>query len=652
MLAAMEPTEHPAGFKREPPPSFEAVQAAFPQLTILELIGEGGMGCVFKARQPKLDRLVALKLLPAALAESDPAFAGRFEREGQLLARLHHPNIVAVHDSGTTGQFFYLIMEFVDGVNLRQAMRAQRFTAAQALAIVPRICDALQYAHDEGVLHRDIKPENILLDSKGRVKLADFGIAKLLAETEPPSANAQAAADAGLTHAGASLGTPSYMAPEQRESPGDVDHRADIYSLGVVFYELLTNELPRARFDPPSIKSDADPRVDAIVAQALEKERNRRQRNADEVKTQVESVVGAPAGAVSPKSTGKHSNPSPLSWLALAFVLAGILTPALCLALDRLNEGELVFSLLCFVLAMGFGWVTRHQRMGRLSAIVAVAVPLAAVTIMAVALFGDMSVGRRQALAQRQMAEAMQREAVAARAAEESRETESWSYQTRHLTMARIDSMAWNEGWWKAEDQGKPRQDGTIVSLKDQVAVSQNEQGSVTLTGPRKKVRRAATLLRLFDQPAVTDPLSQPLLNMPPEFFTRFAVSGILSGKGLNDSLFTEVLLETLRSEGVTLPQLASALGDHVLEIEKATFKITGTPFESIVQTPGASTAYDVTIPCADLYDKFGKPTKEITFTIERTTQEMGTRSKLASLAPWLIAEAKQHHLPEVEISK
>ena len=178
---------------RQPPPSIETVQAAFPQLEVLEFIGQGGMGWVFKARQPKLNRFVALKLLPSSLAERDVSFAGRFEREGQLLARLHHPNIVAVHDSGAAGGFFYLLMEFVEGVNLRQAMRSSRFTPTQALAIVPHICDALQFAHDEGVLHRDIKPENILLDAKGRVKLADFGIAKLIGEHRgTPSAGGSA----------------------------------------------------------------------------------------------------------------------------------------------------------------------------------------------------------------------------------------------------------------------------------------------------------------------------------------------------------------------------------------------------------------------------------------------------------------------------
>ncbi len=313
LAGAAEPTEH--GAPRSAPPSLAEVAAAFPQLEVVEMIGHGGMGAVFKVRQPKLNRCAALKLLPQSLA-ADVAFAGRFEREAQLLARLSHPNITAVYDYGQAGGFFFLLMEFVDGVNLRQAMRASRFTPAQALGIVPKICEALQYAHDEGVLHRDIKPENILLDAKGRVKLADFGIAKLTTEPDPGSVDS-GAKDPALTQIGAALGTPSYMAPEQRDTPGDVDHRADIYSLGVVFYELLTGELPVGKFAPPSALSAADPRVDAIVQQALQKEREDRQHSAAEMKTQVETAITSPStgGGAHQKSRGW----SPLFFPLLAF---------------------------------------------------------------------------------------------------------------------------------------------------------------------------------------------------------------------------------------------------------------------------------------------------------------------------------------------
>jgi serine/threonine protein kinase len=262
------------------PPSLERVAPAFPNLEIVELIGVGGMGAVYRARQPKLDRWVALKLLPEG-SGSDPTFGERFLREARVLARLSHPNIVGVYDFGQNGEFCYLLMEYVDGVNLRQAMRAGKFSPTQALALVPQVCSALQFAHDAGVMHRDIKPENILLDAQGRVKLADFGIAKMLGEPT---------GDPALTLTGTSVGTPQYMAPEQIEHPSDVDHRADIYSLGVVFYELLTGELPLGRFAAPSAKTPLDARIDDIVLRALAKEREMRQQSADEVRTAVECV--------------------------------------------------------------------------------------------------------------------------------------------------------------------------------------------------------------------------------------------------------------------------------------------------------------------------------------------------------------------------
>ena len=269
-------------------PDSRRLAEAFPDLEIKELIGRGGMGFVYRARQTKLERDVALKVLPESLA-SDPAFAERFSREGRLLAKLNHSNIVTVFDFGQSGPFFFLLMEFVDGVNLRQAMRAGKFTPEQALNVVPKICEALQYAHDKDVLHRDIKPENILMDAAGQVKIADFGIAKMVGDSTTNS---------GLTVSGANIGTPHYMAPEQVESSSKVDHRADIYSVGVVFYELLTGELPLGRFEAPSNRTTLDARLDEIVLRALERDRERRQQRADEIKTQVEHLAepdGKPA---------------------------------------------------------------------------------------------------------------------------------------------------------------------------------------------------------------------------------------------------------------------------------------------------------------------------------------------------------------------
>jgi serine/threonine protein kinase len=276
------------------PAPVEEIAKLFPQLEIIGFIGKGGMGAVYKARQPSLDRFVALKILPPTSA-SDPGFAERFNREARALARLNHPNIVMVHDFGRAGALHYLLMEFVDGGNLRQVEAAGRLAPEQALAIVPQICDALQYAHNEGIVHRDIKPENILLDKKGRVKITDFGIAKILGltvEKEP------------LTGARDVMGTPHYMAPEQVEKPRTVDHRADIYSLGVVFYEMLTGELPLGKFAPPSRKVQVDVRLDEVVLHALEKEPELRYQQASQVKTAVENIATKGPGSSAEGATG------------------------------------------------------------------------------------------------------------------------------------------------------------------------------------------------------------------------------------------------------------------------------------------------------------------------------------------------------------
>jgi serine/threonine protein kinase len=268
------------------PPDVAQLAAQFPQLEILQLLGMGGMGMVYKARQPRLDRFVALKILPVE-SQQHPSFAERFGREAKALAKLNHPGIVNVYDFGQTGQYYYFVMEYVDGMNLRQLLQSQPIEPRQALELVTQICTALQFAHDEGVVHRDIKPENILLNKKGQVKIADFGLAKLLG-TRP---------DTALTMSQAAMGTLNYMAPEQRQNAQGVDHRADIYSLGVVFYEMLTGEVPMGRFEPPSKRVQVDVRLDEIVLRALEREPARRYQHASEVKSGVETIA-----ATAPKS--------------------------------------------------------------------------------------------------------------------------------------------------------------------------------------------------------------------------------------------------------------------------------------------------------------------------------------------------------------
>lgn len=323
-----------AGFT---PPAPEQLTALFPNLDILELLGRGGMGVVYKARQRDLDRIVALKILPAA-GERDPAFAERFAREARALARLSHQNIVAVYDSGQTGGLFYFIMEYVDGLNLRQVMQAAKLTPAEALAIVPQVCDALQYAHDRDIVHRDIKPENILLDKNGRVKIADFGLAKIMVR-DPKNLT--------LTGKGEVMGTPVYMAPEQVERPQQVDHRADIYSLGVVFYQMLTGELPLGKFAPPSARMrgiQIDVRLDEVVLRALEKEPERRYQQVSEVKTRMETIA-ATSGAADAK-------PQKIPAIQARFSQKDIM---IMFRLRPLLEGALIYFLCVFVMHTLFG---------------------------------------------------------------------------------------------------------------------------------------------------------------------------------------------------------------------------------------------------------------------------------------------------------
>jgi len=285
----------------------EALGAELPQLEIGEEIGRGGMGVVFKARQTSLGRDVALKVLPKEL-DYDPGFSERFLRESRTLAGLSHPHVVAVHDAGQAAGHHYLLMEHVDGTDLAKLMKAGDVQSEQALSIVSQICEALQYAHDQGVVHRDIKPGNILLDREGRVKLGDFGLAKLVRTEESQR----------LTGTLQAMGTPHYMAPEQIERPLEVDHRADLYSLGVVLYELLTGELPIGRFEVPSKKADIDVRLDEVVMKSLEKEPDQRYQSASEVRVELQQASSravdlAPAGTTTPVESAQAGEKRGLS---------------------------------------------------------------------------------------------------------------------------------------------------------------------------------------------------------------------------------------------------------------------------------------------------------------------------------------------------
>ncbi|MBT9449450.1 serine/threonine protein kinase [Akkermansia glycaniphila] len=296
-------------------PAIEELTPLFPELDLIEPIGEGGMGAVYKARQRGLDRLIALKILPEEIG-GDAAFSEQFTREAKALAKLNHPNIVSIHEFGKKDDLYYIVMEYVDGTNLRTIMERGLINPKEALAIVPQICDALQYAHDRGIVHRDIKPENILLNRAGTVKVADFGLVKLVPAQRTSATGGIAQQENSnasvLTRDGKVMGTPAYMAPEQLETPSDVDHRADIYALGVVFYQMLTGELPGTRLSTPFRKNAIDAPLNDIVRKALESDPGKRYQQAGIMKTSLETLSATPP------------HPTYLNWRLTAGGLIGI----------------------------------------------------------------------------------------------------------------------------------------------------------------------------------------------------------------------------------------------------------------------------------------------------------------------------------------
>ncbi len=267
----------------------EQLQQALPQYEITAFIARGGMGAVYKGNQRALKRPVAIKVLPPDLREGDLQFAERFKHEAQAMARLTHPNIVAVHDAGETANgLLYFVMEFIEGTDVAQIIASSgRLRPAQAVRIITAVCEALAFSHEEGIVHRDIKPSNIMIDRRGRVKVADFGLAKSLN------------LDADMvTSSSVAMGTPDFIAPEVLIPGLKVDGRADLYAVGVMLYQMLTGTIPRGRFAVPSgIVPEVDKRFDSIVDKAMQTDREHRYSTATEMKHAVESVVTVKDGS-------------------------------------------------------------------------------------------------------------------------------------------------------------------------------------------------------------------------------------------------------------------------------------------------------------------------------------------------------------------
>ena len=210
-------------------PELDAIRKAFDDRFAVEsLLGRGGMGSVYKARELTLDRHVALKIVPES-RRHDSQFVERFRREARIAARLRHPRIVSVHEVGTLGGFPYFSMDYIDGSTLRSLVeRHGPLPAEDAISIAVEVCRAVAHAHAKGVIHRDLKPENVMLDSEGDIFVLDFGLARIAEEP-------------GLTETGAIVGTPFYMSPEQLAGE-KLDERSDVYSIALVLYYCLTGE--------------------------------------------------------------------------------------------------------------------------------------------------------------------------------------------------------------------------------------------------------------------------------------------------------------------------------------------------------------------------------------------------------------------------
>ena len=269
---------------------------------ILERIGEGGMGIVYRARHLELNRVIALKLLRPSLSSRDE-FARRFHAESRALASLNHSNIVGIHDSGKEGDLFFLAMEHVEGGSLRSRLAEVRRSPADVERIFLQVADALEHAHGRGILHRDLKPDNILLTGEGTAKVADFGLARIMDPERPAPGPAT----------GLAMGTAYYSAPECLEGAARGDARSDVYSLGILLHELLTGKRPAGLLVAPSQDGADDDRLDPIVLRAIRRSPEERYPTIAEMKESFKAAIQRRRGP-----------PRRIAFVAIAAILLAI----------------------------------------------------------------------------------------------------------------------------------------------------------------------------------------------------------------------------------------------------------------------------------------------------------------------------------------